>query len=292
MIKEYLRGTAPGLAVLPVMLLVVAGCLGVLMGQASSHQPPDGGMIAGAVVVLVLDAVCLGGCMVIGPNEGRVLQLFGSYAGTARTAGLRWTNPFYSKKRISLRARNFETAHIKVNDHDGNPIEIAAVIVWRVVDTAEATFEVEDYRNYVQVQSDSAIRNLASQYPYDAHNADQLSLRGNTQDVADQLKREIQERLAKAGVEVMESRISHLAYAPEIAQVMLRRQQASAIIAARQKIVEGAVTMVEMALEMLSEKKVVEFDNDRKAAMVSNLMVVLCGEREAQPIVNAGTIYQ
>lgn len=291
MIQERDHSTLPGLAILPVLLAIPAICIWSLVSFADVRNP-DFWPIFIRLAIIAIDFVGLGGFVIINPNEARVLQLFGSYKGTCRTPGLRWTNPFYSKRQISLRVRNFETAHIKVNDHDGNPIEIAAVIVWRVVDTAEATFEVDDYRNYVQVQSDSAIRNLASLHPYDAHDPAQLSLRGNTQEVADQLKQEIQARLAKAGVEVMEARISHLAYAPEIAQVMLRRQQASAIIAARTKIVEGAVTMVEMALEQLSAKNVVDFDNDRKAAMVSNLMVVLCGEREAQPVVNAGTIYQ
>jgi regulator of protease activity HflC (stomatin/prohibitin superfamily) len=191
-----------------------------------------------------------------------------------------------------MRVRNFETQHLKVNDHDGNPIEIAAVVVWKVYDSAEATFEVDNYENYVHVQSEAALRNLATAYAYDAHEEDKMSLRGNTELVASQLKSEIDDRLKKAGVEVLEARISHLAYAPEIAQAMLQRQQASAIIAARQKIVEGAVGMVEMALEMLSRKKLVELDEERKAAMVSNLLVVLCGERATQPVINTGTIYQ
>jgi regulator of protease activity HflC (stomatin/prohibitin superfamily) len=220
-----------------------------------------------------------------------VLQLFGDYTGTVRRAGLRWANPFYSKKHVSLRVRNFETGRLKVNDQDGNPIEIAAVVVWKVVDTAEATFQVDNYENYVQVQSEAALRNLATNYPYDSHEELQTSLRGHTLKVAEHLQREILERLAVAGVEVLEARISHLAYAAEIAAAMLQRQQASAIIAARTKIVEGAVSMVEMALDMLSARKVVELDEERRAAMVSNLLVVLCGERAAQPILNTGTIY-
>jgi regulator of protease activity HflC (stomatin/prohibitin superfamily) len=223
-----------------------------------------------AVVVFLLT-----GLFIVNPNEGKVLQLFGRYVGTVKSAGLRWANPLYTKRRISLRVRNFESGHLKVNDHDGNPIEIAAVVVWRVVDSAEALFQVDDYQNY----------------PYDIHD-EGMSLRGNTLEVADHLKREVQDRLARAGVEVLESRISHLAYAPEIAQAMLQRQQAGAIIAARQRIVEGAVGMVEMALEMLSQRDILELDNERKAAMVSNLLVVLCGERATQPIVNTGTIYQ
>jgi regulator of protease activity HflC (stomatin/prohibitin superfamily) len=216
----------------------------------------------------------------------------GSYAGTAKMPGLRWANPLYSKKRVSLRVRNFESARLKVNDNEGNPIEIAAVVVWKVVDTAEASFEVDDYENYVHVQAEAALRNLATSYTYDAHDETQVSLRGHTAQVADHLQREIQERLTKAGVLVLEARISHLAYAPEIAAAMLQRQQAGAIIAARQRIVEGAVGMVEMALEMLSHRGIVKLDDERRAAMVSNLLVVLCGERGTQPIVNAGTIYQ
>jgi regulator of protease activity HflC (stomatin/prohibitin superfamily) len=221
-----------------------------------------------------------------------VLQLFGDYVGTAKIPGLRWANPFYTKKRLSVRVRNFESSHLKVNDSDGNPIEIAAVVVWRVVETAEATFEVDDYENYVRVQSEAAVRNAATSYPYDGHDDAIVSLRGATSVVAEHLKKEIQDRLHKAGVEVLEARISHLAYAPEIAAAMLQRQQAGAIIAARQRIVEGAVGMVEMALEMLSRKSIVNLDEERKANMVSNLLVVLCGERGAQPILNAGTIHQ
>jgi regulator of protease activity HflC (stomatin/prohibitin superfamily) len=244
------------------------------------------------VVLIVVCALGLAGLFTVAPNEGQVLQLFGAYRGTAKQEGLRWANPFYSKKRISLRVRNFESAHLKVNDTDGNPIEIAAIVVWRVVDTAEAVFEVDDYENYVRVQTESAVRNLATHYPYDAHVEGHLSLRGSTDDVAKTLKKEIQDRLAKAGVEVIEARISHLAYAPEIAAAMLRRQQAGAIIAARQKIVEGAVGMVDMALDLLSKSDRVRLDEERKAAMVSNLLVVLCADREAQPVVNTGTLYQ
>jgi regulator of protease activity HflC (stomatin/prohibitin superfamily) len=217
---------------------------------------------------------------------------FGRYVGTTSETGLRWSNPLYTKKRISVRVRNFESSKLKVNDLDGNPIEIAAVIVWKVVDTAEAMFEVDDYINYVHVQSEAALRALATSYPYDTHEAAQMSLRGSTRDVAEHLKREIQERLAKAGVEVLEARISHLAYAPEIAAAMLQRQQAGAIIAARQRIVEGAVSRVDSALTMLSSKQIVQLDEERKAAMVSNLLVVLCGDKATQPVVNTGTIYQ
>jgi regulator of protease activity HflC (stomatin/prohibitin superfamily) len=243
-------------------------------------------------VLVFLDILVLRGFFMVAPNDAQVLQLFGSYAGTAKVPGLRWANPFFTRKRISLRVRNFESAKLKVNDAEGNPIEIAAVVVWRVVETAEATFEVDSYENYVRVQSEAALRNAATSYPYDAHEDGVMSLRGSTAVVADHLQKEVQQRLTTAGVEVIEARISHLAYAPEIAAAMLQRQQAGAIIAARQRIVEGAVGMVEMALQMLSHKGIVTLDEERKAAMVSNLLVVLCGERGAQPILNTGTIHQ
>jgi regulator of protease activity HflC (stomatin/prohibitin superfamily) len=246
----------------------------------------------GWVLVDVVALACLAGLVVVNPNEGRVLQLFGDYVGTLETAGLRWVSPFFTRRPVSLRIRNFESGRLKVNDSDGNPIEIAAVVVWRVVDTAEAVFEVDDFENYVKVQSEAAVRNLATRYPYDAHDDDTVSLRGSTAAVAKDLKHEIQDRLARAGVEVQEARISHLAYASEIAAAMLRRQQAGAIIAARQKIVEGAVGMVDMALARLAESSHVRLDEERKAAMVSNLLVVLCADREAQPVVNTGTLYQ
>jgi regulator of protease activity HflC (stomatin/prohibitin superfamily) len=234
----------------------------------------------------------LSGLFIVNPNEGRVLQLFGNYIGTAKRAGFHWTIPFVTKRSVSLRVRNFESDHLKVNDLDGNPIEIAAVIVWRVVDTAEAIFQVDSFETFLRAQSESALRQLAARYPYDAHDDEKTSLRGSTAEVMDHLKHEIQQRLERAGIEIIEARITHLAYSPEIAQAMLQRQQASAIIAARAKIVEGAVGMVEMALEMLSKKRVVEFDEERKAQMVSNLLVVLCGERATQPVVNTGTIYR
>jgi len=220
------------------------------------------------------------------------MQLFGDYVGTAKVTGLRWANPFFKKRKISLRVRNFESSQLKVNDQDGNPIEIAAVVVWRVVETAEALFEVDDYENYVKVQSEAALRNASTSYPYDSHEDHIVSLRGSTSVVADHLKKEVQQRLEKAGVEVLEARFSHMAYSQEIAAAMLQRQQAGAIIAARKLIVEGAVGMVEMALEQLSHKGIVQLDEERKAAMVSNLLVVLCGEKGAQPILNAGTIHQ
>ncbi len=231
------------------------------------------------------------GFFMVNPKEGRVLQLFGKYSGTVHASGLRWANPFYTKMRVSLRVRNFESSKLKVNDKNGNPIEIAAVIVWEVVDTAEAVFQVDDYEDYVSIQSESALRNLATSYAYDHHEEVGISLRSNPIEISEALKGEVQDRLGKAGVKVIEARISHLAYAPEIANAMLRRQQAMAIIAARTKIVEGAVGMVEMALHSLDERNIVELDAERKAAMVSNLLVVLCSDEAAQPIVNAGSLY-
>ena len=281
-----------GLSGLPIALTLLTASALALYGVITGVRDGNPTLIIASSIALVLALFLLGGLFMVNPNEGRVLQLFGDYAGTARTAGLRWANPFYTKKRVSLRVRNFESSRLKVNDTDGNPIEIAAVVVWQVVDTAEAIFEVDDYNNYVKVQTESALRNLATGYPYDSHDDAQISLRGHTATVAEHLKKEIQDRLTRAGVSVIEARISHLAYAPEIAASMLQRQQAGAIIAARQRIVEGAVGMVEMALDMLSRRDIVTLDNERKAAMVSNLLVVLCGERSTQPVVNTGTIYQ
>lgn len=315
MIRETQRSTLPGIPVLIGCLLGILACVALLI-TAGVNESPLLGVVGGLGLLACL--FILIGLFSIAPGEARVLQLFGDYVGTSREPGLRWANPFFSKKRVSVRVRNFESNKLKVNEKDGSPIEIAAVVVWKVVDTAEAVFEVDDYENYVHVQSEAALRNLATQYPYDDHTTVDhavatanaaatagstaaaeavvptaiMSLRGTTQEIAEQLKSEVRDRLAKAGVEVVEARISHLAYASEIAGAMLRRQQAGAIIAARQKIVEGAVGMVEMALEMLNQKQIVDLDNDRKAAMVSNLLVVLCGEQEAQPIVNTGSIYQ
>ncbi len=288
MIREREAATLPGLPVFLVLLLAMGLTIYALVRTFGDSTP----VTIGLALAVLVEGFLMAGIFVVNPNEGRVLQLFGAYVGTVKTPGLRWANPFYTKKRISLRVRNFESARLKVNDAEGNPIEIASVVVWRVVDTAEAVFEVDDYQNFVKVQSEAAVRNLATSYKYDAHEEDQKSLRGNTGEVAEHMKREIQDRLAKAGVEVMEARISHLAYAPEIAQAMLQRQQAGAIIAARSRIVEGAVGMVQMALDMLSQREILELDNERKAAMVSNLLVVLCGERSTQPVINAGTIYQ
>ena len=289
MIRESAARPSSGmfmLVLIPALLILSVWWLIHGAHQGSTVQ------VLSAVLAIVLLAIGLGGFFVVEPNQSTVLMLFGNYRGSERRPGLWWANPFMTKKRVTLRVRNFESSKLKVNDHDGNPIEIAAVVVWRVVDSAEAIFQVDNYDNFVHVQSEAALRNLATGHPYDAHNDGQMSLRGNTVEVAEQLKGEIQARLEKAGVEVMESRISHLAYAPEIANAMLRRQQASAVIAARTKIVEGAVSMVQMALDELALRSVVTLDEERKAAMVSNLLVVLCSEHETQPIVNAGTLYQ
>jgi len=289
MIRERDYGAVSGWAALAVLLAAAGFCLWQLILAIQDHLDP---LIVAFTIGLGFSAFLLTGLFVVNPNEAKVLQLFGQYVGTAKTPGLRFANPLYRKRTISQRVRNFESGKLKVNDLDGNPIEIAAVVVWKVVDTAEAMFEVDNYDNYVHVQSESALRNMATSYPYDAHDDQAMSLRGSTTAIADHLRKEIQDRLARAGVEVIEARISHLAYAPEIAAAMLQRQQAGAIIAARSRIVEGAVGMVEMALTMLSNKGIVSLDEERKAAMVSNLLVVLCGERGAQPIVNTGTIYQ
>jgi len=268
----------------------LAGAVAVFI-QIKQHQQDPLQYVGGGIGLFLFGVLLLAGCAVIGPNEARVLTFFGRYTGSVKEAGLRWMNPLTNKKAVSLRARNFETAKIKVNDLDGNPIEIGAVIVWRVVDTAQASFDVEDFHNYVQIQAESAMRNLAMHHPYDSHDDNVISLRGQSEAVAEQLRKEVNERINAAGCEVIDARIAHLAYAPEIAQAMLQRQQAGAIIAARQRIVEGAVSMVEMALDQLSKRGIVELDTERKAAMVSNLLVVLCGERATQPVVNAGTLY-
>ena len=270
----------PMLVVLPVTVLTGVAGAALLSGVAIKIL---------SLVVAVLALICLAGFYMVAPNEGRVLQLFGQYVGTDRALGLRWANPFYSKQRVSLRIRNFESGQLKVNDSSGNPIEIAAVVVWRVVDTAEAVFEVDDYEDYVAIQSEAAIRNMATSYPYDDHEGQSITLRGSANEIGDILKDEVQERLGKAGVEVLEARISHLAYAPEIASAMLQRQQASAIVAARSKIVEGAVSMVETALGQLTEREIIELDPQSRASMVSNLLVILCSDRAAQPVVNSGT---
>ena len=288
MIVEKVRKCASGylaLVVLPALTLAV-GYGFVVFARADN---PVG--IVTSIVLFAIVLICYKGFFMVAPNQSKVLQLFGTYVGSVRETGLRWANPFYSKETVSLRVRNFESEMLKVNDSSGNPIEIAAVIVWRVVDSAEAVFEVDDYVNYVHIQSEAALRNLATAHPYEAHEEDVVALRSDPQDIADKLKDEVQERLGKAGVEVIEARISHLAYAPEIASAMLKRQQAQAVVAARMQIVDGAVGMVQMALEQLERDKVVDLDEERKAAMVSNLLVVLCGEENARPVLNAGTLH-
>jgi regulator of protease activity HflC (stomatin/prohibitin superfamily) len=276
---------------LPTLLIILVIALLAMAGIAHGVREQSAVQAGASALVAVLAFICLGGFFTVNPGEAKALQLFGEYKGSVRQQGFWWANPFLSKKGISLRIRNFETAKLKVNDNHGNPIEIAAIVVWKVVDTAEALFEVDNYSAYVEVQSESAVRTVAQSYPYDTHGENEEALSTHTSEVSSALQQAIQDRLARAGVEVVEARISHLAYAPEIAQAMLQRQQASAIIAARFKIVEGAVGMVENALEMLSGKGIVVLDEERKAQMVSNLLVVLCSERSVQPIVNAGSIY-
>ena len=282
-----LAGIPAALALLAAWL--AAGYWAFETIQAVPHVEPL--RLAALIATPAILGFLTKGFFQVQPNQGQVMQLFGRYAGTVREEGLRWTNPFYAKRAVSLRVRNFESGKLKVNDSDGNPIEIAAVVVWQVVDTAEAVFCVDDYENFVQIQSEAALRQMAQSYPYDSHDTGAPSLRSHGEEVNGHLRNEIQQRLGKAGVSVIEARISHLAYAQEIAQAMLQRQQAGAIIAARTRIVEGAVSMVEMALTELGKRGVVELDNERRAAMVSNLLVVLCGDRTTQPVVNAGTLY-
>jgi regulator of protease activity HflC (stomatin/prohibitin superfamily) len=288
MIREITRKCASGylaLVVLPLLVILNGWVLfkAVVAGSTA--------LIVITVIVAIALLICLVGFFMVHPNEAKVLTLFGSYVGSVRETGLRWANPFFAKERVSLRVRNFDCDTLKVNDSSGNPIEIAAVVVWKVVDSAEAVFEVDDYISFVEIQSEAALRNLTTSYPYESHSEDQIALRSNPQQIAEQLKIEVQNRLDKAGVEVIEARISHLAYAPEIASAMLKRQQAQAIVAARRTIVDGAVGMVKMALDELRDQNVIELDDERKAAMVSNLLVVLCGEENAQPVLNTGSLY-
>lgn len=287
MIRERIVRPSPGLAALVGALALFGVALWWFIRSVEAQASLQ---ILGAVLGMLAAILVFAGTFVVYPNESKVLTLFGRYVGTVKEPGLWFANPFAIKKKISVRVRNFETAMLKVNDNHSNPIDIATVVVWQVVDTAEALFEVDDYENFVKIQSEAALRSLASKYPYDSH-GEAISLSGNTIEVSNELQGHVQDRLDKAGVRVLEARISHLAYAQEIAQAMLQRQQASAIIAARRKIVEGAVGMVENALEMLSEKAIVTLDDERRAAMVSNLLVVLCSERATQPIVNTGTLY-
>lgn len=313
--KPYrpLSGWVPLLITIALLIggpwILISGAVG--LGNRVSGA---GLMLAGGIVAVVIGFVMLFGFIAIAPNQARVLLLFGAYKGSALSSGFYWVNPFFSKKKISLRIRNFETGSTqtpeqkdaqgqvvqprgrshgrpsKVNDRDGNPVDISAVVVWRVVNTAEALFEVDDFEDFVAVQSEAALRNMASRYPYDSEDHE-ISLRGNTDEICHQLQHDIQERLDKAGVEVIEARISHLAYSPEIAAAMLQRQQAQAVVAARTKIVEGAVGMVQMALDHLAKDNIVELDDERRAAMVSNLLVVLCSDRHTQPVVNTGSLY-
>jgi len=289
MIREKESGALPGG---PTLLVLLAALIFVVRWFVLSAADHATGQVLISALVLVLNGLMFAGLLVVSPGEGRVLQLFGNYTGTIKRPGFWWVNPLTTpRRRVSMRVRNFESAKLKVNDHSGNPIEIAAVVVWQVVDTAEAVFQVDDYNNFVKVQSESALRNLAGTYPYDAHVDGDIALRSHPAETSERLKGELHERLARAGVEVLEARISHLAYAPEIASAMLRRQQASAIVAARQTIVEGAVGMVHMALEKLGAEHIVTLDEERKAAMVSNLLVVLCSDQHTQPVVNTGTLY-
>jgi hypothetical protein len=276
---------------IPVLLLLLAAMLACAFGVAAGIRMHSPAVILASLLLGLGLVILLAGFYMVEPNQAAVLSLFGKYVGTEKETGLRWNNPFFGARKISLRVRNFESSKLKVNDLEGNPIEIGAVIVWQVVDSAEAVFNVDDFESFVHIQSEAALRAMATSYPYDQHDEGKVSLRSHAAEISKHLTDEIHDRLAAAGINVVEARISHLAYAPEIAQAMLQRQQATAIIAARTKIVEGAVSMVEMALDELSKRKVVELDPERRAAMVSNLLVVLCGERGTQPIVNAGSIY-
>jgi regulator of protease activity HflC (stomatin/prohibitin superfamily) len=292
--KEQPRQLVNGYVMLTVVIAAFLACIAIfILGVVllEGKNPIGGWLLGGAIFLFVVTIVTCNGFLILFPNEAGLLTLFGAYTGTARDSGFWWTNPFMMKRKISLRARNMEGAKLKVNDKQGNPIEIAAVIVWRVEDTAQAAFDVESYENYVRIQSETAVRHLANSYAYDHGEENEITLRSGVDEVSAALRTELQERLSKAGVHVEEARLTHLAYAPEIAQAMLRRQQAEAVIAARQKIVHGAVSMVHMALHDLDEKKVVTLDEERKAAMVSNLLVVLCGESEVHPVVNTGTLY-
>jgi len=289
MIKEIRRNGVSGypvLLILPILLFIVAwAAYSAIQAQSVPWILVS---VFFFVAILLLGVI---GFFMVHPNQARVLTLFGTYMGSARITGLRWANPFYAKTAVSLRVRNFDGDTLKVNDSSGNPIEIAAVVVWKVVDSAEAVFEVDDYISFVEIQSEAALRNLATSYPYESHSENETALRSSPQQIALELRKEVQDRLEKAGVEVIEARISHLAYAPEIASAMLKRQQAQAIVAARRQIVDGAVGMVKMALDELKEQDVIELDDERKAAMVSNLLVVLCGEENAQPVLNTGSLY-
>ena len=286
-VREFAaRSIGGGLA----LLLGLIGIGAAVALFAGSEKNPL--FAVGGALVLLAALIGLRGLNTVAPGEARVVQLFGRYRGTIRQDGLRWVNPFTSRTKISTRVRNHETAVLKVNDAYGNPIELAAVVVWKVKDTAQATFEVDNYLEFVSTQTEAAVRHIAIEYPYDAHDEDGLSLRGNAEEITEKLAAELHARVEAAGVHIIESRFTHLAYAPEIASAMLQRQQAGAVVAARRQIVDGAVGMVEAALARITEQDIVELDSERKAAMVSNLMVVLCGDRAAQPVINTGTLYQ
>jgi len=287
--KEAPIRSLPGIPVLIVLILLILACVAGFASGVRAQAPAM--LFASLAVGVVAIAVGFPGFYMLEPNQAGVLSLFGKYVGTAKAQGLRWNNPFYSVKKVSLRVRNFESSKLKVNELDGSPIEIGAVVVWQVVDSAEAVFNVDNYESYVHIQSEAALRAMATSYPYDQHEEGQVALRSHGSEISKHLQDEIQERLAAAGVRVIEARISHLAYAQEIAQAMLQRQQANAVVAARTRIVYGAVSMVQMALDELKKSGVVELDEERKATMVSNLLVVLCSDRATQPVVNTGSIY-
>lgn len=294
-VREQGAVERPGLPILlaaaAAELVLAGGLSGAIVLAVEGNRAAGVTLAIVAVLLMTAVAVFAAGLTIIAPGEARVLQFLGRYTGTVRTSGIRWVNPFTTRARVSTRIRNHETSVLKVNDADGNPIEISAVVVWQVRDTARALFEVDDFVQFVSIQTETAIRHIANNYPYDNHGGEALSLRDNADEITEKLSREVDERVEPAGVRVIESRLTHLAYAPEIAQAMLRRQQAGAVVAARQQVVEGAVGMVEMALERLAERDVVDLDEERKAAMVSNLLVVLCGDRDTQPVVNTGSLY-
>ncbi|MEV7580651.1 SPFH domain-containing protein [Streptomyces erythrochromogenes] len=292
-VREFAaRSVGGALALLLGLAGLLAGAGLVVAGAVAAATAAKVTLIAVGVLLGLASVIAMSGLNTVAPGEARVVQLFGRYRGTIRADGLRWVNPLTSREKISTRVRNHETAVLKVNDAYGNPIELAAVVVWRVEDTARAVFEVEDFTEFVETQTEAAVRHIAIEYPYDAHDEGGLSLRGNAEEITEKLAVELHARVEAAGVQIIESRFTHLAYAPEIASAMLQRQQAGAVVAARKQIVEGAVGMVELALTRLAEEEIVDLDSERKAAMVSNLMVVLCGDRAAQPVLNTGTLYQ
>ncbi|MFF3802512.1 SPFH domain-containing protein [Streptomyces sp. NPDC002032] len=292
-VREFTaRSVGGGLALLLGLVGIVAGAGLIALGAASAQAGTKGSLITLGILLVLASVIAMSGLNTVAPGQARVVQLFGRYRGTIRSDGLRWVNPLTSREKISTRVRNHETAVLKVNDAYGNPIELAAVVVWRVRDTARAVFEVEDFTEFVETQTETAVRHIAIEYPYDAHEEGGLSLRGNAEEITEKLALELASRVETAGVQIIESRFTHLAYAPEIASAMLQRQQAGAVVAARKQIVEGAVGMVELALTRLAEEDIVDLDPERKASMVSNLMVVLCGDRAAQPVINTGTLYQ